>query len=133
MGRRIDRYIVGYLDALDAGMPAPSGGDCWYCYLFEQANMGGADHLLSHMDESYYVPSLLWNAVKERGYGSPEAVMSMRLDYDALQAGTMRTRVNTYGEKDYIRIELRRDMRRYLRRRLLPKLAGPGPTRAPTV
>ena len=27
------------------------------------------DHLFSHFEEKYYVPSLLVNALKERGYG----------------------------------------------------------------
>jgi len=31
----------------------------------------GYDHYLSHFKEKYYVPSLLWNAIVERGYMYP--------------------------------------------------------------
>lgn len=71
MGRDIRKYVSAYVAALAAGkVPAPSGGDCWYCYLREvktgtpMGELGGGnkDHLLNHMEESYFVPSLLTRA-----------------------------------------------------------------------
>lgn len=71
-------YINDFIDALEAGdVPPPSGGDCWYCALEtnEGESMGdaadNASHLRSHIDEDYYVPSLMMRALKERG--SPAA------------------------------------------------------------
>jgi hypothetical protein len=47
-------------------------GDCWYCGMTlengqSMGDFSGSDHLESHMDEKYYVPSLVVNAVKETG------------------------------------------------------------------
>lgn len=69
--KAIHKYVDGYIKALFNGdVPAPSGGDCWHCY-FQTENgesLGDAtkntEHILSHMEESYYVPSLLVNADK---------------------------------------------------------------------
>ena len=86
MKKRIDKYANGFVTELKKGtMPMPSGGDCWYCSLVkgEGVPMGDAmdtlhsdgsltvevntDHLLCHLEESYYVPSLAVNALRERG------------------------------------------------------------------
>jgi hypothetical protein len=56
----------------------PSGGDCWYCYMQTEdgKNLGDAvkdnDHLQSHLKEKYVVPSLVYNALKEK-YNAPMA------------------------------------------------------------
>lgn len=57
--------------AFNGTMHAPSNGDCWYC-LMKTADgkaMGdlgsGSDHIKSHIEEKYYVPSLFWNAMVE--------------------------------------------------------------------
>lgn len=74
----IHEYAKGFVDALmdgEIGLPGP--GDCWFCYM--QVNEGDntlgeavkdTDHLLSHMEEKYYVPSLLWRVI-ETGRISP--------------------------------------------------------------
>jgi len=49
----------------------PGPGDCWACYFKAEDGRPdplGLDHLIVHMTEEdgpYFVPSLLWNAVKE--------------------------------------------------------------------
>ena len=60
---------------IEAGeLPAPSGGDCWCCSMKNEKGICLGDlsdnnqHLLDHMKERYYVPSLLVNAIKEKGY-----------------------------------------------------------------
>jgi hypothetical protein len=37
----------------------------------------GLDHYLSHFEEGYYVPSLLWNAIQEAGYRDPPFIWSL--------------------------------------------------------
>lgn len=74
---QVRTYAKNYLAALKAGkIPAPSGGDCWYCALKEEktgkplgelADRGGNGHIRAHIKEKYYVPSLAWNALKAMG------------------------------------------------------------------
>jgi len=68
--RQINVYAKGFVDALAAGEIAePSAGDCWHCSMKSQTGktlgdeVGTGDHLRSHIEEGYYVPSLLANAI----------------------------------------------------------------------
>jgi hypothetical protein len=66
--KRIKTFTEKFMVAFDAGeVPAPSGGDCWFCYL-KDAKTGEpireAHHIESHIEDSYFVPSLLANAIK---------------------------------------------------------------------
>lgn len=67
--KRIAKYATDYAAAFTSGqVESPSGGDCFYCSMVDVATgkpFGGTDHLESHMEEGYYVPSLLVNAIKE--------------------------------------------------------------------
>jgi len=72
LARDIRRYAQGYAAAfVNRKVPAPSGGDCFYC-LFKEVGSGRSwgeaagmtDHLISHMEEKYFVPSLLVNAIR---------------------------------------------------------------------
>lgn len=61
--KRVQKFARTYIQKLGAGeIPAPSGGDCWLCL----GKMSG-DHILSHIDEGYYVPTLIVNAFKDLG------------------------------------------------------------------
>lgn len=123
--KKIDRYIHGFIEALKEGIPAPGPGDCWYCLMRTDKGetLGDAtsdtDHLLSHVSERYYVASLLWNAMRERRYGDPSFVLQMRIEDAGGSAWKLRARED--GK------EVARDLRRYLKRRLLPSLSGQGP------
>jgi hypothetical protein len=70
LGRRIRDYARGYVKALQAGeIPAPGPGDCFFCAGVFTGSDGrevspGTDHLTAHFEESYFVPSLLAQAVK---------------------------------------------------------------------
>lgn len=68
LARRAAKFARDYMTAFDAGeVPVPSNGDCWGCLMVTEdgkAPMGGADHILSHMEENYFVPSLLSRAIK---------------------------------------------------------------------
>ncbi len=68
--------INAYAKAMAAACPLeqPPLGDCWYCYMFDGKAEPGklpehlhADHLLSHMAEDYFVPSLMWQALLFNG------------------------------------------------------------------
>ena len=61
--RQINKYANDFVIEFVAGnIPAFSAGDCFYCQM---EGMSGEDHLISHMEEKYYVPSLLLNAIDE--------------------------------------------------------------------
>jgi hypothetical protein len=84
LDRKIGRYARAFVNALFKGnVPAPSAGDCWYCSMrhsddnlplgesMDTLHPDGTltrerapHHLLSHMEEKYYVPSLLTRAIE---------------------------------------------------------------------
>lgn len=72
--KRLKKYVKKYIEQMytfdeDKRLPAPSGGDCWYCALAWQGDdFGGDGHVWSHVDEGYYVPTLMAVAMKEK-YG----------------------------------------------------------------
>lgn len=69
--RKIQAYAKAYVDAFCEGkIDKPSNGDCWYCLMtvespakYKGKGLGEAtrqkDHILSHIEEKYFVPSLL--------------------------------------------------------------------------
>ena len=70
--RQVKKFVEGYMAALFAGeIPKPSAGDCMYCGLHgvEDGKPLGElakdkSHIELHLEEKYYVPSLLPNALK---------------------------------------------------------------------
>lgn len=70
--KRITEYANSYVSALLGGnVPPPSGGDYWICLFPTVEGRPDTEHLLSHLDEKYYVPSLLLNAFRSCGYRDP--------------------------------------------------------------
>ena len=70
----VRNYINGFCKLIESKeLKDPDAGDCWFCSMFNQdkahGNKESVDHLFSHFEEKYYVPSLLANAMKERSYG----------------------------------------------------------------
>lgn len=70
--KRINKYVKGFVKALTQGnVPPPDSGDCWHCSMIttKGESLGDAfnnvSHFESHFEESYYVPSLLMNAINE--------------------------------------------------------------------
>ena len=67
LARRAAKFARDYMNAFDAdNIPAPSNGDCFGCLFATKdgrAPMGGTDHILSHMEENYFVPSLLARSI----------------------------------------------------------------------
>ncbi len=70
MHKEITDFSQAYMKALVAGeIPAPSGGDCWGCLMVDTTTgktAMGTDHLLNHIEEKYYVPSLLVRATEHK-------------------------------------------------------------------
>jgi hypothetical protein len=126
MRKRIDTFVDGYMKLLADGMPVPSGGDCWGCSMFERGGIADNGHLLDHLTENYYVPTLLWNAMKERGYPDVNTTMAIFLDYKAYEQGTMRVRREYNSDQpDKSQLsEFRRILGKYLRKRLIPTVAA---------
>lgn len=74
--KQAKQYAKDYTKALFAGdVPKPNAGDCFYCSMIVQPPSidagrslgevaGGGDHIVSHIEEKYYVPSLLVNAIR---------------------------------------------------------------------
>jgi len=72
LDKLVRNYINGFCKLIESKeLKDPSGGDCWCCSMFDQkwGRDASVDHLFSHFEDKYYVPSLLVNALKERGYG----------------------------------------------------------------
>jgi hypothetical protein len=68
--KQIKKYVKSYITELFNGnVSAPDSGDCWYCLMITDTDepLGEAikdkSHIISHLDENYYVPSLLRNAI----------------------------------------------------------------------
>jgi hypothetical protein len=69
LDKKINIYINGYMEKLTSRkLEKPSGSDCWFCALGnDKGSLGEVthdkNHIISHMKEKYYVPSLLTRAV----------------------------------------------------------------------
>ena len=75
---------------LNKPLPAPNGGDCWKCLMFERdqfkpqasgwatTERGDVDHLRSHIKEGYMHGSLIWNALQAVGFAHPEFAFGER-------------------------------------------------------
>ena len=59
---KVSKYVDTFTDKLIARkLPAPSGGDCWYCAMATKdgQTFGGSEHIREHVKEGYFVPSML--------------------------------------------------------------------------
>lgn len=135
--KAMEAYIRRYVRALGKGIPMPSGGDCWACclYVTEGPDTGkaagdvgfAADHLLSHLEDDYHVPSLLINAFRERGYREWQYALGIYLDSAWLQEDRGLRLHRKWGGSDEpdrrLGTEVARTLRHYLKPRLLPSLA----------
>ena len=68
--KQVRKFADEYMRKLAAGeIKPPSSGDCWGCYYRTQNGESGmgSDHMLEHIKENYYVPSMIQNAFKQFG------------------------------------------------------------------
>jgi len=70
--KKIKQYVKDYIAEFFAGkMLYPGPGDCFYCQFdFTNQKTGkienpNTEHIISHIKEKYYVPSLLVKAIKD--------------------------------------------------------------------
>lgn len=122
MQRKIQGYCTGAHNWLTTEpREFPNMGDCWYCSMRTTdgdslgEKTGDIGHLLDHLDESYYMGSLLYNALEAKGYRYP--VMFLGYDQDAGTIGGERYRPEHRMGGSVARIALRD----YLYDRLLPQ------------
>lgn len=71
LNRKIKQYVDNYITALfNDELDLPGPGDCWYCFFRteDDETLGKTtknnEHLIHHMKDSYFVPSLLVRAVE---------------------------------------------------------------------
>lgn len=83
LDRKTAAYIRGFVESFKGkGLAQPGAGDCWGCYFQLSGDKPGPahvqplglDHILQHMEEKYYVPSLVGNAIRTRGYQNPGVI-----------------------------------------------------------
>ena len=108
LSNEITKYIDGFCEHIKAvGIEKPGNGDCFGC-LFSAVNGAdikalhpmGFDHILTHFEEKYYVPSLLLKAVVLSG-GNIQVCWSY---------------LNTHSNREHMVMDARRYLRRYFRR-----------------
>jgi len=117
LNKKIKAYVKGYMKDLINEIDLPGPGDCFYCSMVttEGEHLGdltNSDHLLSHIEESYYVPSLVYNAVAEAGYKYPMLIISGYKCNDLTILGKM-------GGQGCMIDSVKRSLTRYLQKRLL--------------
>lgn len=110
--KQIKAYADKFIAALNAGeIGVPGSGDCWFCVMktADGKTLGDSvndkDHLKAHLEEFYFVPSLLLNAVLE--YGS-------RAEYDYVKS-KMQKQVPLWGDMSR---EVKKRLIAYMKNRL---------------
>ena len=122
--RLIRKYVDGFKVAAGCGeVAAPGGGDCFFCLMRNKDNhplgdaIGDDSHLVEHIREGYYVPSMLINAIDTAHFGDPEFIKGMYL-YEKVEGeeyrqwAPIRFFINWYGGS--------MTLRKYLQKRLWP-------------
>lgn len=119
--RKIRKYAWDFAEALvDGKVPKPSSGDCFGCGLTVVGSgesmgdvMGGEHCTISHIEESYFVPSLLMLAVNE----VPVSDFARHL-IGCAWSGTEFFADNLVP---LMKRQIRRSLRNYIKKRILPK------------
>ena len=115
--KRVNKYASDFIMAMKAGqVPKPSGGDCFYCHLKEVRTgspvgecFKDKDHIESHIEESYFVPSLLVNAFDT--FGASKAM------YWAI-GEAWQGKMDSWAKESFLWTQARRLVSRYVLRQL---------------
>jgi len=61
LAKRVKKYSKDYAkEFIKGNIPKPNNGDCWGCLFHKDGKSTIAkNHILSHLDDKYYVPSML--------------------------------------------------------------------------
>lgn len=112
-------YAKGFVLALKNGeIPTPSGGDCWYCCMRSVDDntpwgelSGNTSHIYSHIEEKYYVPSLLVRVIEIMPCSSTMKMVA----FSKWQDGNVPT---YYGSLDFAWKQIETVIERYCLRQL---------------
>jgi hypothetical protein len=111
--RSVKAFAKAYVDALFAGkVGAPDAGDCLICRVFKDKPEGDTSHIASHIEESYFVPTLVRNAVASMG-----ASIAERQTVDALLWNEHK-HAFTLDRKSFIAQGVERHLRKYCLRQM---------------
>jgi len=98
---KINRYSKAFINHVaEHGIDPPGGGDCWLC----AAGQWDESHLDSHIEESYFVPRLLYEATCANR-GDPAACWHIWFD---------KKRTLSPHDKQYMTGQLRRYLKKQL-------------------
>lgn len=114
--KEVRQFASEFTDAfLDGKVPKPGLGDCFYCGLRDTATkkpvgdvFQDQGHLRSHVEEKYFVPSLLWNALEFCG-----ASIATKQTVQAIWEDKPE-HMFWKKEDEYFRAELRKYIARYM-------------------
>lgn len=89
LNKTIKKYVDGFIKHIETnGLDNPGPGDCWYCSMIDKATgksigENNMDHLIQHFEDNYYVPSLLYNAIKESDRDIGFAWSTIKMDLES--------------------------------------------------
>lgn len=114
-------YAAGFVSALYSGaVKLPSAGDCMLC-----RGKSDGEHIASHMEENYYVPSLLVNALQ--AFGASQAATQSAWSYmqkarpvESLEDALAYQQTSAWSKdrNDFIAKQIEKCIRRYALRQL---------------
>ena len=122
--RSIKQYATKFAKAVAARQVGqPGAGDCMHCHWQAEGKALGdalndTDHLLSHIEEDYFVPSLLWNALREVSHAPMEESLLGVLSGLTYPEDTVEFALQEHN-LEYIRKGVTRILVKYLSARLL--------------
>lgn len=110
--KRVQQYAKTFCNELWAGnIGLPSGGDCWTCSMFNQNEKHkDSSHILSHMAEKYYVPSLAMVALKR--YNNSIAAHDLVVASMAPKADRAADAISAFGS-DHMRKQVQKAITRH--------------------
>lgn len=121
--KAIKAYVTGYIETLFAGkVERPSVGDCWHCWYGPMRTQNkrtlgevtGDDHMRHHIQERYYVPSMIVRAADTFG-----ASFYTRTVLGDLLGYTKHFKDGNLGDmRDIARDDLSKVLRRYVLRQV---------------
>lgn len=105
--RRIQTFAKNYINALYNGeVGKPSGGDCWICL----SEFKSSDHIEAHIEEEYFVPTLIKNALFELGSSMVEkSVLGYLFGYHDQ---------DTLADASWVKDRFRKVLTRYIYRQM---------------
>ena len=123
--RKVQRYASKYMDAFEAGrVPPPGPGDCFFCAMREVKTgkpLGelnrDEDHILSHIEEDYFVPSLLARAFETMPH-SPAMGWAIASKWNTGKYEVKDNPLFALTKGSFMRVQLQKMLSRYILRQV---------------